>query len=293
MRSLLGGLLILSSALSQGAALARATVVTVPAQANIYGSGQTTAPGGGDLPPLVRLAPTDQCLTFPRVTGSLKKLRGSNLCPAADGCITIDYDESEGTHLNDPDGVGAYPARSSNAGYKSVSGIIAPFAGYLVGVFVGKRGPSGPAPAPLDFTTGPGTGFTTLAPALDQVFFIGDGLTGDGTGTVQTFTVPTGAAALYFGLSDAGGFNGPPGAYFDNEGAFTVEVQSSMALCPTELRSATLERPMVGRVSTDEPVLTRAASIARHAPDRAVGGRIGDVEAYVAQAAVFRRQERR
>jgi hypothetical protein len=246
MRSLLVALLILISTLSSGIAVAKATAVTVAAGANIYGAGQTSAPGGGDVPPLLSLGPQDQCLTFTNVRGSLKKLRGSTPCPSADGCITIDYDKGEGTRLNDPDGAGAFPATSSNAGYKSISGMRAPFAGYLVGVFVGENGPSGAAPPALDFTTGAGTGFTTLAPALDQVFFIGDGLTGDSTGTLQTFTVPTGASVLYLGLSDAGGFNGPPGAYFDNEGAFLVEVHTSKTACPAEFRAAALNRPMFG-----------------------------------------------
>jgi hypothetical protein len=51
---------------------------------------------------------------------------------------------------------------------------------------------------------------------------IGDGLTGDGTGMVQTFFVPQGASQLYLGISDAGFYNGPPGAYGDNAGAYSV-----------------------------------------------------------------------
>jgi hypothetical protein len=129
--------------------------------------------------------------------------------------------------------VGAYPPTSSSTGYKSISGIKAPFAGYLVGVFVSKNGPKGPAPASLDFTTGTGTGFTTIAPELNQTFFIGDGLTGDDTGSLQTFTVPADAATLYLGISDADGFNGPPGAYGDNVGDFSVEVHTVRAACPT------------------------------------------------------------
>jgi hypothetical protein len=92
----------------------------------------------------------------------------------------------------------------------------------LVGVFVGAGGPSGPAPAALDFTVGLGTAFTSLAPLLDQVFFIGDGLTDDGAGSVQNFFVPTGATELYLGVSDACGYNGGPGCYGDNLGAFTA-----------------------------------------------------------------------
>ena len=54
------------------------------------------------------------------------------------------------------------------------------------------------------------------------MFFIGDGLTGNGTGTQQTFNIPTGAGQLWLGISDAGGYVGAPGAYGDNLGTYTV-----------------------------------------------------------------------
>ena len=99
----------------------------------------------------------------------------------------------------------------------------APGAGYLVGLFVPAGGPAGAAPTALDFTSsGLGTSFTSLSPQLDQVFFIGDGLTGNGTGTQQTFNIPTGAGQLWLGISDAGFYNGAPGAYGDNLGTYTV-----------------------------------------------------------------------
>jgi hypothetical protein len=122
--------------------------------------------------------------------------------------------------FNDADGQGVgVAATSSNTGYGSISGITAPGQGYLVGVFIGPGGPSGPAPAALDFVT---TSFTSLSPLLDQTFFIGDGMTGDGSGSVQTFVVPTGATELYLGISDALGYNGAPGTYSDNAGMFDV-----------------------------------------------------------------------
>jgi hypothetical protein len=57
---------------------------------------------------------------------------------------------------------------------------------------------------------------------LDQVFFIGDGLTEDGTGTAQVFHAPTGAAFLYLGISDGATSPGPPGTYQDNLGSYSV-----------------------------------------------------------------------
>jgi hypothetical protein len=92
---------------------------------------------------------------------------------------------------------------------------------------------SGPAPAGLDFTS-IGTSFASLSPLLDQVFFIGDGLTGDGSGSVQQFIVPTGATVLYLGISDAPGYQGDPGAYGDNGGAFTTSFDVTSSGVPDQ-----------------------------------------------------------
>jgi hypothetical protein len=53
----------------------------------------------------------------------------------------------------------------------------------LVGVFLDDSVPSGMAPASLNS----GIAFTSLSPGLRQIFWIGDGLTGTGTGDVQQF----------------------------------------------------------------------------------------------------------
>lgn len=86
----------------------------------------------------------------------------------------------------------------------------------LIGVFVGAGVPSGQAPAGLDFVGN--TSFTSLWPVLDQVFFIGDGLTGTGSGAVQQFVVPAGATRLFLASSD------DLGASFNNSGQFAVVV---------------------------------------------------------------------
>jgi hypothetical protein len=89
----------------------------------------------------------------------------------------------------------------------------------LVGVFVPAGGPSGPTPAPLDFTaSGIGTSFASLSPALDQLFFIGDGLTGTGTGSVQDFIAPAGAGTLYLATGDS------VGASYNNSGSISANV---------------------------------------------------------------------
>ena len=83
---------------------------------------------------------------------------------------------------------------------------------------------SGDASITLNFNTSGkahlGTDFTTLAPALNQVFFIGDGLAtikdGKNTTTLaQTFIAPTGATRLFLGTMDAYEWN-------NNSGSFSV-----------------------------------------------------------------------
>ncbi len=151
------------------------------------------------------------------------------------GSITLN---SGGGH-NDPDGVitsGGYsgPTISGANGYTvanaygGISGITIPGGGALVGVFEPASAPVGAAPASLNFTV-IGSNFTTLSPLLYQTFYIGDGLTGDGSGAVQQFIVPAGATRLFLGISDAPGFDGNPGAYGDNSGTFTASFQISSA----------------------------------------------------------------
>jgi len=185
--------------------------------ATVQSTGSIYATGGGSTPPTMITLPSGATsVAFNSVTGSI-----TTGCASTEGCIILNH--GTGDNPNDPDGVGAVPAISSNTGTASISGMMAPGAGYLVGLFVPAGGPAGAAPAALDFTSsGLGTSFTSLSPQLDQVFFIGDGLTGNGTGTQQTFNIPTGAVQLWLGISDAGGYVGAPGAYGDNLGTYTV-----------------------------------------------------------------------
>ena len=95
--------------------------------------------------------------------------------------------------------------------------------GALVGVFLDNSVPSaGPAPATLDFSTAAGRDFLSVSPALGQIFFVGDGVT---SGAVaQQFIAPAGATRLFLAIPDAFGFNGAPGAYEDNDGAYRIRV---------------------------------------------------------------------
>jgi hypothetical protein len=203
--AMVGLLTLAASAPAHGASV-------IPGTSVIYAAGTQVgeaASAGGTAPVLLAVT-GDASLTF-SISGSVSLNGGGN--------------------TNDADGVGAAVATSSNSGYGSISGITEPNAGGLIGVFVAAGGPSGSAPAALNFVT-TGTNFTSLSPLLDQTFFIGDGLTGDGTGTAQTFYVPTGATALYLGISDAGGYNGAPGSYGDNSGSFTLIAFPTLAVNP-------------------------------------------------------------
>jgi hypothetical protein len=198
---------LLAVSIFGAAAYASATTIIVPSSANIFGSGHfgaasTPAPsggGGGSAPPVFSLsAGLDRVLTFSSVTGSV--------------------DFGSATTPTGPDGGNfGYQVASFNG----IAGITGNASGFLVGVFLDANEPTDPAPAPLDFTV-IGTSFTTLSPQLRQVFFIGDGLTGTSSGTVQQFTVPATATRLYLGLADSFEFNATPGSYHDNTGSFTA-----------------------------------------------------------------------
>src|SRR5665213_1793541 len=186
-----------------GATAAHADTVastSVAATANIYGPAGASAPA--DSPATAITVTGGTTITFSSVTGT----------------ISLD----SGGHNNDADGIGSAQG-SHNDAFGSFSGITAPNAGYLAGVFVPVGGPTGGAPGDSDFTGAGDTSFTALPPALDAVFFIGDGQTGDGGGSTQQFFVPAGAGTLYLGIADDCIYNGPAiGCYDDNSGTFNI-----------------------------------------------------------------------
>ena len=119
-----------------------------------------------------------------------------------------------GAPTDPPDGGGFFGGTASNNG---IAGMNAPVDA-LVGVFLDSTQPSlSAAPASLDFSAAGGLTFATLSPGLKQVFFIGDGLTGNGSGSVQQFTIPTGTTRLFLGTVDGFG-------WFNNSGSFSVSV---------------------------------------------------------------------
>ena len=188
------------------------TGASVNAQDNIFGAGHTYAPGGGNVPTgYAFTSGAGQILAFSSVTGS------------------ITFNNS---NYNDADGIGSVSDTDigSSAGIAGIKNL--DHAGYLVGVFTNGMEPSDPAPDRLTFSDDGRNGslathFTSLSPLLNQSFFIGDGLTGDGAGNIQQFAVPTGATELFLGFADAGGYHGNPSAYGDNFG--TLQVTFSIA----------------------------------------------------------------
>ena len=127
---------------------------------------------------------------------------------------------------NGPDG-GCLPTGTNILSTGGISGIVDDFEDavwddnmWLVGVFLTAAEPT-VAPPRLDFSsTALGHDFATLAPAIGQTFFIGDGKTA--ASLTQQFTVPTGATRLFLGLADAYGFADEPGTYYDNSGSFSA-----------------------------------------------------------------------
>ena len=193
--------------------LAHADTISVLGTSVVYAAGPSfgnqqfdAGQSGGTLPNAIAVTPGTY-ITF-SVTGS----------------VSVD-----GIHFTDADGLGGTLSSSTNNGFSGVSGISAPGAGYLTGVFTKAIGPNGPAPTSLNFTSkGLGTTFSTMSPLLDQQFFIGDGFTGDGVGTTQTFYVPLSATVLYLGISDtcsgtpSGSGPGGPSCYNNNLGQYSV-----------------------------------------------------------------------
>jgi hypothetical protein len=173
----------------------------VPAFANIFAAGSTSAFSGG-LPVLVP------------VSGSAKYFQFSS-----SGTITPDSGQNN-WHAE------GHAGDVNINSYGGISGYVGDFGLPLVGVFLSDDTPSEPAPAAIDFSAiSVGRNFLTISPSLRQVFFIGDGRT-DGH-FVQTFIAPPGATRLYLGFADAQDFRGDPGEYSDNKGSLRVAVAAA------------------------------------------------------------------
>ena len=189
--------------------------LTIDATDDIYGAGQSTLPATiypGTFPPSDTFsADPNEILTFSSVTGMV-------------GCNFV--------ITNGPDGPCWPGVNTTVTSYGGLSGIdVDQNDMFLVGVFLDANEPSGPGPAVLSYNYGrPGslsTSDPSFSPALDEVFFIGDGLTGTGAGMEQIFNVPAGADRLYLGFADS--FDSVPSYYADNVGSLTATFEITTA----------------------------------------------------------------
>lgn len=234
---------------------AQAQTVAVDSKSNIYASGLSSIPGGmapngpGILPPSVTLTPgTGRVLRFLSVSGSVSYNNTDAPAPylgqfnGPDGGAVLFADAnfpSSFLTTSNPPGL-ISPSEGSPTtfyvdmdSYGGISGMQLFESDpsdrrvmFLAGVFLTDAIPSAPAPASLDFSsTAIGTSFTQLAPLLQQTFYIGDGLTGEGSGSTQSFLIPDAATRLFLGIVDGSYFVGAPDYYDNNTGAFSATFQ--------------------------------------------------------------------
>jgi hypothetical protein len=204
-----------------------ATAFSVSGTANIYGAGHAAAPDSGDggfggagVLPFAHAfsAGAGQVLRFSSVTG----LTDCVVRPSTMG----------------PDGGHCVSANTNILPFGGISGIKTDGRQmFLVGVFTNGTEPADPAPARIEYGIGDYSA-ASYAPGLNTVFFIGDGLTGTGSGAVQSFFVPDAATNLYLGFADAFDFgNDVPGGrtvgyYGDNVGELRGEFDIGRAFVP-------------------------------------------------------------
>jgi hypothetical protein len=218
-----------ASAIASGGTAA----ITVAGTDAIFLAGRsdvTVAPAGMVPPPgypLIRNSPPGlYAETFPE---GLAATSGESYQFGASGLIN--FNDLNVLSIYGPDGY--TPASRAIDSVAGISGYDGPI-GALAGVFLADTDPANAAaPATIDFASPGATSFTSESPSIGEVFYVGDGLTGTGSGTAQTFIAPPGATRLFLGIPDGVDFEGPAGAYDDNTGSFDVTVRSTEVPEPT------------------------------------------------------------
>jgi hypothetical protein len=203
-------LVISSTALLMLAAPAAIAVdlgtVPVSGTANLWGAGHDVPPdpgstGGGSLPHAVSLMPGSQrTVRFSGATG------------------TVDYGGCCAPSLPDGEPIALF----ATAIYGGIAGPEINRAHHLAGVFLTDAEPVDPAPTPLFIDD---VSFGGVTPQVGQIFFVGDGLTGEGTGATQSFQVPDSATRLFLGYMDCFFPCTVPGGYSDNSGVVSIDVE--------------------------------------------------------------------
>lgn len=198
-----------------------AETVYVPATNNLYGAGHAVAPapggaGGGLLPTQVSIPPGASYFTISTLGAVSPYLNNFSL--TAEGGVG-----------------GIFAGGCSNLSYGGIAGLVHSTRGFfLSGIFLDNSEPTNPAPPPLTFNDVSASA-SLISANLRQSFFIGDGLTGVGSGNTQMFAIPFGARRLYLGFMDSNAYGQLPGAYSDNRGQLTVTVTFGSSLSPAVL----------------------------------------------------------
>lgn len=196
---------ILAAGLAQSA-LAQSGSTFVDAKSNIFGYGVSTpAPSGGGG-------------GINAVTIALNPGTGRTVTFGAGGSA---WWANNPSGANGPDG-GMLAANTNLSGVGPISGFAAPLSGQLLGLFLAGDPAGNPAPANMSYPDAASLTAASYAPAVQQIFFIGDGYVGTGTGAQQVFSIPDDATTLVLGIADGFAFSGQPGWYDDNTGGFQV-----------------------------------------------------------------------
>ena len=112
---------------------------------------------------------------------------------------------------------GCYPDQSGFSP-PPASGLYNGPASALVGMFLTGATPTiAGGPAGLNYQAPGNFSLSSYTPSLGEIFFIGDGLTGTGSGTIQQFIAPSGATRLFIATADS------IGASTGNVGALSVD----------------------------------------------------------------------
>ncbi len=197
---------LISSALLMFVAVpAQGTPINVPGTSDLWlagmPDGSTASYNSGSVEP-ADVAPAQS----PVLVSGIPIVPGTMLLWTADGLVEHPGD------IAGPDGatwVGSYT--HFTGAENGISDIQVPIDS-LLGVFLGPSQPNlSPAPGALDFSTEANRDYLTLSPLLQQVFFMGDGVTSGGN--QQTIIVPTGATRLYLGTMDGHSWNNNIGSF--------------------------------------------------------------------------------
>jgi hypothetical protein len=194
------------------ASQASAATTTVGATTDIFLASQ---PGGTSITGFFGsdTAPANSPVKFAVTPGGV-------LTFLATGSTSVDascFAGPDGGCYGDESGFSPFPASGT---YKGPSDA-------LIGVFLGAGVTDvSMGPASLDYTNPANTSLAGLSPGLNEIFFIGDGLTGTGSGAFQQFTAPAGAMFLYIAVADS------YGSSVGNSGSLSVDYTGGTLVGP-------------------------------------------------------------